>query len=91
MEMVPLSSLNYAVHVILDASARVQLDYEHINSFEMKKLKFLNLVFSVTFVLLMVNGFAQGTRTEKDLLGEKQISNDAYYGVQTARAWKTSR
>lgn len=26
------------------------------------------------------------TRTEKDLLGEKQISNDAYYGVQTARA-----
>ena len=52
----------------------------------MKKLKFLNLVFSVTFVLLMVNGFAQGTRTEKDLLGEKQISNDAYYGVQTARA-----
>ncbi|WP_099459408.1 aspartate ammonia-lyase [Flavisolibacter tropicus] len=26
------------------------------------------------------------TRTEKDLLGEKQIPNDAYYGVQTARA-----
>jgi aspartate ammonia-lyase len=27
-----------------------------------------------------------GTRTEKDLLGEKQIPNTAYYGVQTARA-----
>ena len=26
------------------------------------------------------------TRTEKDLLGEKQIPSDAYYGVQTARA-----
>jgi len=29
--------------------------------------------------------FAQ-TRTEKDLLGEKQIPSEAYYGVQTARA-----
>src|SRR6185437_1701114 len=26
------------------------------------------------------------TRTEKDLLGEKQIPADAYYGVQTERA-----
>jgi aspartate ammonia-lyase len=26
------------------------------------------------------------TRTEKDLLGEKQIPNNAYYGIQTARA-----
>jgi aspartate ammonia-lyase len=26
------------------------------------------------------------TRTEKDLLGEKQIPDDAYYGIQTARA-----
>lgn len=32
-----------------------------------------------------LTGFAQ-TRTEKDLLGEKQIPNEAYYGVQTARA-----
>ncbi|OOG76573.1 aspartate ammonia-lyase [Algoriphagus sp. A40] len=31
-------------------------------------------------------GQAQQTRTEKDLLGEKQIPADAYYGVQTARA-----
>ena len=29
---------------------------------------------------------AQQTRTERDLLGEKQIPSDAYYGVQTARA-----
>lgn len=29
---------------------------------------------------------AQQTRTEKDLLGEKQIPANAYYGVQTARA-----
>ena len=28
----------------------------------------------------------QGFRTEKDLLGEKQIPNNAYYGVQTLRA-----
>src|SRR6185312_16081388 len=30
-----------------------------------------------------------GTRTEKDLLGPKQIPADAYYGVQTARALET--
>jgi len=30
--------------------------------------------------------FGQAMRTEKDLLGEKQIPADAYYGVQTARA-----
>src|SRR5262245_1364916 len=29
---------------------------------------------------------AEGTRTEKDLLGTKEIPNEAYYGVQTARA-----
>ncbi len=29
---------------------------------------------------------AQSTRTEHDLLGEKEIPADAYYGVQTARA-----
>jgi aspartate ammonia-lyase len=40
--------------------------------------------------LLMLTGLpytqAQQTRTEKDLLGEKQIPADAYYGVQTLRA-----
>jgi len=29
---------------------------------------------------------SQATRTEKDLLGEKQVPANAYYGVQTARA-----
>jgi len=42
--------------------------------------------FIVLFVLLLgFNGYSQ-TRTEKDLLGEKQIPAEAYYGVQTARA-----
>jgi len=42
--------------------------------------------FIILFVLLLgFNGYSQ-TRTEKDLLGEKQIPADAYYGVQTARA-----
>ena len=40
--------------------------------------------------LLMLAGLqyasAQTTRTEKDLLGEKQIPSDAYYGVRTMRA-----
>jgi aspartate ammonia-lyase len=36
--------------------------------------------------LLVVQATAQETRTEKDLLGEKQIPADAYYGVQTSRA-----
>ena len=29
---------------------------------------------------------AAATRTERDLLGEKQVPAEAYYGVQTARA-----
>ena len=37
-------------------------------------------------ILLSAWGSFAQTRTEKDLLGEKQIPNDAYYGVQTARA-----
>ncbi|HSO89373.1 MAG TPA: aspartate ammonia-lyase [Draconibacterium sp.] len=39
----------------------------------------------VAALLIFSGSFAQ-TRTEKDLLGEKQIPNDAYYGVQTMRA-----
>jgi aspartate ammonia-lyase len=39
----------------------------------------------LTIILFSLNGYSQ-TRTEKDLLGEKQIPADAYYGVQTARA-----
>jgi aspartate ammonia-lyase len=38
-------------------------------------------------LFMIPSSFAQqATRTEKDLLGEKQIPADAYYGVQTARA-----
>jgi aspartate ammonia-lyase len=33
-----------------------------------------------------INCVSAQTRTEKDLLGEKQIPDNAYYGVQTARA-----
>lgn len=43
----------------------------------------------LVFILMIITSavFAQeGFRTEKDLLGEKQIPNDVYYGVQTARA-----
>ena len=36
-------------------------------------------------LILGLSSYAQ-FRTEKDLLGEKQIPADAYYGVQTARA-----
>jgi aspartate ammonia-lyase len=37
------------------------------------------------FVLAFVSGH-QNPRTEHDLLGEKQVHADAYYGVQKARA-----
>ena len=33
----------------------------------------------------------QQTRTERDLLGEKQVPADAYYGIQTARALENFR
>ncbi|HTP67813.1 MAG TPA: aspartate ammonia-lyase [Dongiaceae bacterium] len=39
------------------------------------------LVFLISF-----STHAQNVRTEHDLLGEKQVPADAYYGVQTARA-----
>src|SRR5271169_4346418 len=45
--------------------------------------------FLLAFCLLLavVSARAQEkVRTERDLLGEKQIPADAYYGVQTARA-----
>src|SRR6188768_776262 len=52
----------------------------------MKNVNFRRLIGMAIFLLSQVNLFAQQTRTEKDLLGEKQIPADAYYGVQTARA-----
>ncbi|HEU4766805.1 MAG TPA: aspartate ammonia-lyase [Pyrinomonadaceae bacterium] len=47
-----------------------------------KALSILTLI-GVVFATVV---HAQQTRTEKDLLGEKQVPFDAYYGVQTARA-----
>src|SRR5213592_4118771 len=49
----------------------------------MKKILFIQSIMILTFTSMQM--VAQ-TRTEKDLLGEKQIPNDAYYGVQTAIA-----
>ena len=46
------------------------------------------LAIAVLFVggAIVAQSSTQQTRTEKDLLGEKQIPADAYYGVQTLRA-----
>src|SRR6478752_1848626 len=51
-------------------------------------MNYLNLKKSALFILLFCisSVYAQKTRTEHDLLGDKQIPNEAYYGVQTARA-----
>jgi len=48
----------------------------------MKKFTLTAILFSG----MLIGAQAQQTRTEKDLLGEKQIPADAYYGIQTARA-----
>src|SRR6201985_179659 len=51
------------------------------------KKKIYNAILSVTVLLWAFIGTLHAQpRTEKDLLGEKQIPNSAYYGVQTARA-----
>jgi aspartate ammonia-lyase len=51
----------------------------------MKKLTHIPLLF-LLMLFCIICAQAQQTRTEKDLLGEKQIPADAYYGVQTLRA-----
>lgn len=51
----------------------------------MNKIKVKWLLLLVT-VMITRTTTGQQTRTEKDLLGEKQIPADAYYGVQTMRA-----
>jgi aspartate ammonia-lyase len=51
-----------------------------MSHFSFKKSVLLILVFCICSL------YAQKTRTEHDLLGDKQIPADAYYGVQTARA-----
>jgi aspartate ammonia-lyase len=51
----------------------------------MKMIKKYFLFFFL--IILTTNVFAQEDyRIEKDLIGEKKISNDLYYGIQTARA-----
>src|SRR5690349_5622305 len=52
----------------------------------MKKNKLIKLVLLILTFMSAQYTYAQQTRTEKDLLGEKQIPADAYYGVQTLRA-----
>jgi aspartate ammonia-lyase len=50
------------------------------------KKTILILVLPLLMLMSFQYAHAQQTRTEKDLLGEKQIPADAYYGVQTLRA-----
>jgi aspartate ammonia-lyase len=52
----------------------------------MKKSTLYLLSIPMAMGLCTGTAYAQKTRTEKDLLGEKQIPADAYYGVQTLRA-----
>jgi len=53
----------------------------------MKHLENKKIFTMLVLFLVGIGGtFAQQFRTEKDLLGEKQIPFEAYYGVQTARA-----
>ena len=46
----------------------------------------LAIYIAISFLILGPAASAQQVRVEKDLLGEKSIPADAYYGVQTARA-----
>src|SRR6478735_7277776 len=45
-----------------------------------------SILLSTVTAALMCSSLSAQTRTEHDLLGDKQIPNEAYYGVQTARA-----
>src|ERR1700739_488949 len=55
-----------------------------LNPIKMKKIT--GLLIALIVIASASKTFAQNTRTEHDLLGDKQIPADAYYGVQTARA-----
>ena len=46
----------------------------------------MKTLITILSLCAIISANAQNTRTEKDLLGEKQIPNDKYYGVQTMRA-----
>ncbi|MBA4153806.1 aspartate ammonia-lyase [Flavobacterium sp.] len=52
----------------------------------MKSVSLIKEILLLGLVLCIGTLYAQKTRTERDLLGEKQIPFEAYYGVQTARA-----
>ena len=52
----------------------------------MKTMKWIKELLLLGIILSIGTLYAQKTRTERDLLGEKQIPFEAYYGVQTARA-----
>ena len=52
----------------------------------MKTIKWIKELLLLGIILSIGSLYAQKTRTERDLLGEKQIPFEAYYGVQTARA-----
>src|SRR6478609_1693177 len=49
-------------------------------------MKTFKIQISFLFALFSIQYAQAQYRTEKDLLGEKQIPSNAYYGVQTARA-----
>jgi aspartate ammonia-lyase len=51
----------------------------------MTMIKFIKIL-PLLMLICIQYAQAQQTRTEKDLLGEKQVPADAYYGVQTLRA-----
>ena len=45
-----------------------------------------SVLLGIIVFVASASAHAQSFRTEHDLLGEKQVPADAYYGVQTARA-----
>jgi aspartate ammonia-lyase len=49
-------------------------------------IKLIHLLIVISFLLATTVTAQDKVRVERDLLGEKQIPADAYYGVQTARA-----
>ena len=51
----------------------------------MNKLNFIKLLTLSTLISIQYIN-AQQTRKEHDLLGDKEVPADAYYGVQTMRA-----
>ena len=53
---------------------------------DLMKKKLTTYLTLVCFLFISSANAQQKVRVEKDLLGEKQVPADAYYGVQTARA-----